>query len=155
MTVHLFSECPGRLGSEPVADGGDTYDCRICIFTSQESDRTWEGGHLLALVCVVSELESLVSGYGVGLSKLEIFRRLVVRLDPKGTAIKNSPDYIQCFLTMDSKERSKSCCNNCGEGLEYLSTSNGKYLWVCQYGECGSTRAIEVNERCIPMRPTS
>ena len=109
-----------------MADVDDAADCQLCVFISHESNRTWEGGHLLGLQFAVRELDPVASGHGVGLSKLEIFRRLVVRSDPEGTLIENSPDYLLCLLIMDSVELGKWCCHDCGEGLVYVSTTNAR-----------------------------
>ena len=134
----------------------DRYDCPFCRFVEKETSEANSNGLVWGLLDALAALEEINVARNTGMSKLDIFRQIVLKIDPDGYEIKNETRFMPLMIIMSEDEAIEvlplcPVSHNVPLTTYYVSTEGSEDIWRC--GECGLEVRTNVSLRAIPLRP--
>ena len=146
---------PGELVTIEDEDW-ERFDCPACRFAEKLESEAQGNGMLHGLLTAMYKLEEITTARNTGMSKLDIFRRLVTESDPDGVEIKNDPLFLPALMIMSDDEHTEvlpycSVSHNIPLTTYYVSTEDSVDIWRCN--QCDLEIRRNVSLRPIPLRP--
>ena len=169
MAEHFYESCPAMRPGDNVIDldaldwdseDWDSYDCPVCRFANELESDARGRGVVRGIVLTLDTFEEISAARNMGMSKIDIFQKLVLEFDPDGIDIKNDS------WTLPAEELKEHCdtnylvghwppyCPTCQVGCVNVSTEGTEDIWHC-YLRCGFEVRTGVSLRVIPFRPSA